>query len=260
MPSAAFRARLAAGEIALGCNVRFSRSAEVGAVLAACGLHWIMLDYEHSPAAPHIAGDIALGALRAGVLPLARPSSHSATEIAGLLTNGALGLIVPHVNTAAQAAAVAAAARFAPRGHLSVPGALPHFGYHLSLKDACDRFNDEVVVIAMIESAEALENLDAIAATPGIDGLFIGASDLLWDLGKPGDYAGPALLDAATRVGAAARSNGKFSGMGGPRDETVWRACLAQGLRMVMTENDLTLMMRGARDRAAFFGGLAQGK
>lgn len=258
MSSVAFRRRLADGRMALGCNVRFARSAEVGAVLAACGLHWIMLDFEHSPMAPHLAGDIALGALRAGVLPLARPSGHSAAEIAGLLTNGALGLIVPHVNTAAQARAVAAAARFAPRGHLSVPGALPHFGYGLGLKEACDRFNDEVVVVAMIESGEALENLEAIAATPGIDGLFIGASDLLWDLGHPGDYAGPVLLDAAARVGAAAKANGTFSGMGGPRDEAVWRACLAHGLRMVMTENDLTLMMRGARDRAAFFSGLEE--
>lgn len=256
MSSAAFRARLAEGRIALGSNVRFARSAEVGAVLAACGLHWIMLDFEHSPAAPHIAGDIALGALRAGVLPLARPSGHSPAEIAGLLTNGCLGVIVPHVNTAAQAEAVAQAARFAPRGGLAVPGTLPHFGYGLSLKDACDRFNDEVVVIAMIESGEALANLDAIAATEGIDGLFIGASDLLWELGRPGDYAGPVLLDAAARVGAAARVHGKFAGMGGPRDEAVWRACLAHGLRMVMTENDLSLMMRGARDRAAFFAAL----
>jgi 2-keto-3-deoxy-L-rhamnonate aldolase RhmA len=253
----AFRARLAAGNVVLGSNVRFSRSAEIGAVLAASGMHWIMLDYEHSPAAPHLAHDIAFGALRAGVLPLARPSGHDPREIAGLLTNGALGLIVPHVNTAAQAKAVADAARFAPRGSLSVPGSLPHFGYALSLAEACARFNDAVIVVAMIESGEALANVAAIAAVEGIDGLFIGASDLLWEAGHPGDYAGPVLRDAVARVTAACRRHGKFAGMGGAREEAVWRAAIADGIRMVMTENDLSLLMRGARDRAAFFAACA---
>ncbi|MCX7383044.1 MAG: aldolase/citrate lyase family protein [Alphaproteobacteria bacterium] len=247
------RRRMETGGIALGCNVRFSRSPEVGALLAASGMQWIMLDFEHSPASPHLASDIALGALRAGVVPLARPSSHDPREIAGLLTNGALGLIVPHVDTPAQAVAVAAAARFAPRGVLSVPGSLPHFGYALSLAEACARFNEEVMVLAMIESAEALANAPAIAAVPGIDGLFIGASDLLWETGHPGDYGGPVLRDAMHRVARAARDAGKFSGMGGPREEVVWQEAIAAGIRFVMTENDLALLMRGARDRAAFF-------
>jgi len=255
-----FRERLARGGTAIGCNVRFSRSAEIGPILAACGFSWMMLDFEHSPASPHLAYDIGLAAIRAGVLPLARPAGHSAQEIAGLLTNGALGLVVPHVDTPEQARAVAAAARFPPRGTLSVPGSLPHFGYGLSLAEACARFNEEVVVVAMIESGTALANLDAIAATPGIDGLFIGASDLLWDLGLPGQYAGPELRDAVRRVCAAARANGKFAGMGGPREEAVWRESLAAGMRMILTENDLSLLMRGARDRVAFFAQAAAGE
>ena len=252
------RERMQQGGVALGCNVRISRSAEVGAVLAACGMQWIMLDFEHSPASPHIAGDIALGALRAGIVPFARPSSHDPREIAGLLTNGALGLIVPHVDTAAQAAAVAATARFAPRGVLSVPGSLPHFGYHLPLTEACARFNREVMVFAMIESAQALANAPEIAAVPGIDGLFIGASDLLWETGHPGAYAGPVLREAIHRVAGAARDAGKISGMGGPREEAVWQEAIAAGIRFAMTENDLSLLMRGARDRAAFFDRCAQ--
>jgi 2-keto-3-deoxy-L-rhamnonate aldolase RhmA len=253
-----FRARMARGEVALGSNVRFSRSAEIGPILAACGVSWIMLDYEHSPASPHLAYDIALGAIRAGVLPFARPAGHDAAQIAGLLTNGALGLLVPHVDTPEQAEAVARAARFAPRGHLSVPGTLPQFGYELSLKEACARFNEEVVVVAMIESAAAVASAEAIAAVEGIDGLFIGASDLLWDLNLPGRYDGPELRAAVLHVCAAARSRGKFAGMGGPRDEGPWRGFMAAGMRMVLTENDLSLLMRGARDRAAFFNGLLQ--
>ncbi len=248
-----FRARMAQGEVALGSNVRFSRSAEIGPILAACGFRWMMLDYEHSPASPHFAQDIALAAIRAGVLPFARPAGHDAAQIAGLLTNGALGLLVPHVDTPEQARAVAAAARFAPRGRLSVPGTLPQFGYGLTLTEACARFNEEVIVVAMIESAQAIANVQAIAAVPGIDGLFIGASDLLWDMGLPGDYGSAALRDAVARVTEAAAAQGKFAGMGGPREEAPWRGFLAAGMRMVLSENDLSLLMRGARDRAAFF-------
>lgn len=253
-PGTAFRARLARGEVALGSNLRFARSAEIGPMLADCGFHWVMLDYEHSPASPHLAQDIALGAIRAGLLPLARPATHDPATIAGLLTNGALGLLVPHVETPAQAEAVARAARFAPRGNLSVPGSLPQFGYRLSLAEACARFNEEVVVVAMIESRAALRQVEAIAAVEGIDGLFIGASDLLWDLGLPGGYEAPALLEAVEVVVAAARGARKFAGMGGPRGEAPWQGFLAAGMRMVLTENDLSLLLRGARDRAAFFG------
>ncbi len=255
-PAARFRARITAGQIALGSNVRFSRSAEIGPMLADCGFAWVMLDHEHSPMTPHLAYDIALGAIRAGVLPLARPASHDAREIAGLLTNGALGVLAPHVETAEQAAAIAAACRFAPRGHLSVPGSLPQFGYRLKLAEACARFNDEVVVVAMIESARAVTNVAAIAATDGIDGIFIGASDLLWDLGLPGDYQSRELADAIMTCTAAARTVGKFVGLGGPPLEAVWRSAIESGVRMVLTENDMTLLLRGARDRAGFFAGL----
>ncbi len=256
-PAQTFRATLAAGRVALGSNARFSRSSEIGAVLASAGFAWMMLDHEHSPMAPHLMHDIALGAIRAGVLPLARPASHDAAEIGGLLTNGALGILAPHVDTPEQAQAIAAACRFGPRGTLSVPGSLPQFGYGLSLAEACARFNDEVVVIAMIESRLALANVAAIAGTEGIDGLFIGCSDLLWEMGLPGAYTDPALEAAISMVAAAARGAGKFFGMGGPKDEAVWRMAFGHGARMVLTENDLTLLLRGARDRVAFFAGLA---
>lgn len=253
-----FAQRLRAGELALGCNVRFSRSPEIGPMLASCGYTWMMLDYEHSPVSPHLAYDIALAAIRAGVVPFARPSGHDPAEIAGLLTNGALGIIVPHVETSEQAAGIARAARFAPRGAMSVPGTMPHFGYATGLAEACLRFNDEVVVVAMIESRAALANLDAIAATPGIDGLFIGASDLLWDCGRPGDSAARELAEAVAAVAIAARDTGKFCGMGGPKDDGVWPRFLAAGMRMILTENDLSLMLRGARDRQAWFASMSQ--
>ena len=250
-----FAAHLLSGGLSLGSNLRHSRSAEIGPMLASCGFGWIMLDFEHSPMSPHLAYDIGLAAIRAGLVPFARPSGHDPSEIAARLTGGALGILAPHVESAAQARAIAQACRFAPRGSLSVPGSLPHFGYDLSLAEACARFNELVTVVAMIESRAALAQVAEIAAVDGIDGLFIGASDLLWEAGAPGDYAGPVLAEAVARVAAAAQGSGKFCGMGGPRDDTVWRGFLAAGMRMILTENDLSLLLRGARDRVAYFNG-----
>src|SRR5690606_36039536 len=94
-----FREKLARGELLLGCNVRHSRTPEIGAILRDCGFSWLMLDNEHSPMPSHIGYDIALGALRAGLLPFARVRRNEEAEIASWLTNGALGVVIPHVNS-----------------------------------------------------------------------------------------------------------------------------------------------------------------
>ena len=251
-----FRERLGRGEILVGCNVRHSRTAETGAILADCGFSWIMLDNEHSPMATHLAYDIGLGAIRAGVVPLARVRRNDAAEIGSCLTNGALGVIVPHVNSAAEAKAAARASRFTPEGELSVPGTMPQFGYRRSLAESTKLFNEEAVTAVMIESRAALLDLDAIAATPGVDVLFIGASDLVYDMGLPGGYGRPELADAVGRIVKAAAAHGKHVGMGGLREDEHWKRMIELGVRMVLTENDLTMLIRRATERADFFRNL----
>ena len=256
MIGASFKARLAKGEVLVGCNVRHSRTAEIGAILADCGFSWIMLDNEHSPMASHLAYDIGLGAIRAGVLPLARVRANDPAEIGSCLTNGALGVIVPHVNSGEEALAAVRASRFPPMGELSVPGTLPQFGYKKTLAETTKLFNEEAVTAVMVESREALKNLEAIAATPGADVLFIGASDLIYDLGFPGGYDRPEMTDAVTRICAAAKQHGKIVGMGGIRDDALWPRMIGLGVRMVLTENDLSMLIRRATERAQFFRSL----
>ncbi len=251
-----FRERLGRGEVLVGCNVRHSRTAEAGAILADCGFAWIMLDNEHSPMASHLAYDIGLGAIRAGVVPLARVRHNDAAEIGSCLTNGALGIIVPHVNSGAEAVAAARASRFPPEGELSVPGTMPQFGYRRSLAESARLFNEEAVTAVMVESRAALENLDAIAATPGVDVLFIGASDLIYDMGFPGGYGRPELAAAVERIARTAAKHGKHVGMGGLREDEHWKRMIGLGVRMVLTENDLTMLVRRATERADFFRNL----
>ncbi|GAA4333098.1 2-dehydro-3-deoxyglucarate aldolase [Variovorax defluvii] len=254
----AFKERLARGELLLGCNVRHSRTPEIGAILKDCGYGWLMLDNEHSPMTPHLAYDIALGALRAGLLPFARVRRNDEAEIASWLTNGVLGVVVPHVNSSGEARRASRAAKYPPEGVLSVPGSIPQFGYGIPLAEASRRFNQESVTMLMIESEAAVEAVHEIAAVPGTDVLFVGSSDLVFDMGLPGGYDHPRYVAALERIAAAARAHGKAFGVGGVGRDAQWEAVLGLGAQVVLTENDLSMLVNRARERAAFFGAMAQ--
>ena len=254
------RQRLQSDQVAIGLNARHSRTAEIGAILGDCGYHWFFVDQEHNPVPFGIAYEMCLGAIRAGVTPFARARTNSPEAIGSQMTNGVMGVFVPHVDTAEQAARAALAARYPPDGILSVPGAVPQFGYkRVPLPEATARFNAEVLGVAMIESAEAVGNVEAIAATAGIDALFIGASDLTFDMGIPSEYGHERTAEAVARVCAAAQANAIHAGMGGVKEDADWARYIKLGIRLVLTENDLSLLITRATERAAFFDGLATG-
>ncbi|MGE0151625.1 MAG: HpcH/HpaI aldolase/citrate lyase family protein [Reyranellaceae bacterium] len=252
-----FFKRLKADEIVVGMNIRHSRTSEIGPMLASAGYHWFFTDDEHSPVPLDRSYDINLAAIRAGVLPFVRARQNNPAEIGCHLSNGALGVFVPHVNTAAEAEAAAMACRYPPVGKLSVPGSIPQFGYTgKSLPELCGVFNDNVVCTVMIESPEAVANVDAIAAVKGVDVLFMGASDLTFEMGIPSQYGHDRVTDAVARVCAAARKHGKVAGMGGVKEPSDWARYTGMGMRVLLSENDLSMLMYRLNDRAKFFSGL----
>ncbi len=249
-----FKARLARNEIVLGLNTPLSRTPEIGPIIRAGGYHWMLIDDEHHPMPMGLAYNIALAAIRAGIMPLARPRTNSPHDIGACLTNGALGVAVPHVNTAAEALAAARACYYPPIGDLSVPGVIVQVGYdRYSLDEAAAVFNREVVCVVMIESREAVANVEAIAAVPGVHGMLIGASDLCFEMGLPGAYGDPRMIEAVKRVCDAARANGKFVGMGGPKNPADWKRYIDFGVRMIMTENDLAMLIARMKERTRYF-------
>jgi len=215
-----------------------------------------MLDNEHSPMPSHIGYDIALGALRAGLLPFARVRRNEEAEIASWLTNGALGVVIPHVNSYDEAQRATRAAKYPPEGVLSVPGTIPQFGYGISLADATRRFNQESVTMLMIESQIAVDAVQDIAAVANADVLFVGSSDLVFDMGLPGGYDHPRYLDALERIAAAASAHGKAFGVGGVGHDAQWEAVIGIGAQVIMTENDLSMLVNRARERVSFFDAL----
>ena len=246
--------RLRQGQMILGMNARHSRTSEIAAILKGCGYHWLFLDDEHSPIPMDRAYDISLAAIRIGLTPCVRARTNHPAEIGRHLSNGALGVIIPHVNTAEEALHAARSCRFPPRGELSVPGAFPQFGYPgIPAHHATAAMNDLVMVVVMIESQEAVDNVDAIAAVDGADVLFVGLHDLTHEMGVPGEYGHERVVAAIDRVCKAARANGKFAGIGGVKENEMWGRYVKMGMRMILAENDLTMLVARASERATFF-------
>lgn len=180
--------------------------------------------------------------------PMARVPWNEPGIIMKLLDAGAFGIICPMVNTVEQASAFAAAMRYPPRGNRSYGPTRTIFS---AGSDYFSGANDEVVAFAMIETAEALRNVDAIAAVDGIDALYIGPSDLSIGISngrlKPGmDREEPEVLDAIHRVIAAAKSAGKRVGLhcGG----TSYAAkAIGWGVDLVTIATDSVTLARGTK-------------
>lgn len=249
-----FMDKLRGGELVLGMNIRHSRTSEAAPILKDCGYDWFMLDNEHTPFSPPQAYETLLAASRCGIAGIVRARNHDPAEIGAQLSNGASGIFVPHVDTAAQALLAARSCKFPPEGILSVPGSFPQLGYRPTPFDVAARqMNERTIVICMIESPEAVSNVDKIAATPGVDVLFIGASDFTYAAGLHGQYDSEVLFSAIKHVCDAARANGKFVGLGGVKTPEQWKRCVKLGVQMLMTENDLSMLIYRATERAGIF-------
>jgi 2-keto-3-deoxy-L-rhamnonate aldolase RhmA len=250
-------ARLRAGQISLGFGVNRLRSAATAALAKAAGYDWLFIDREHGAFSIEQASEISLAALGVGIAPIVRVCTDALDEGTRALDNGAQGIVVPHVDTPALARAVAAAFRFPPEGRRSWGGPAASFGFCLpGQEEAQAEINREVMVVAMIETAEALANVQAIAAVPGIDCLLIGAADLTADLGIAGQIGHQKVVDAYAAVISACRQHGKFPGMGGVYDEVWAPRYVRMGARFVLGGSDQQFLLAAASARAAFLAGL----
>ena len=249
--------KLAAGELALGLGLRLARMPEIAKIAAVCGYDWLFVDLEHGAFSVDTAAQICAAALDAGISPIPRASAHEHFHATRLLDAGAQGIVVPHVDSRAQAEAVRDNCLYPPVGRRSVAGGMAQLEYEaLPTGEAARLINGATLTVVMIETAEAVEAADAIAAVEGIDALLIGTNDLCATMGIPGQFGHDRVTDAYDRVVSAARNNGKHAGMGGVYDEELAGRYIAMGARLVLAGNDLPLLMGAARARAGFLRGL----
>ncbi|WP_270933509.1 aldolase/citrate lyase family protein [Falsiroseomonas oryzae] len=245
------KSRLAAGDTALVATLQLARSGDSARVFARAGYDALVLDAEHNLIGPDAMGEILLAALDAGIAPLVRLPDAAPGPIGQALSAGALGVVIPRVETADLAEAVARAAAFAPRGRRPLPPVFPHFRrVPTAQAEAVASLAAETLVVVIIETRQAVANAAAIAAVEGVDVLFLGASDLSADLGRPGAKDDPALWDAAAAVAAACRAAGKVPGMGGIVEDAHFARARALGMRWISAAHDATLLQAAATERA----------
>lgn len=239
--------RLKAGDVALGMPVRLGRSGDIARIAKATGHDFIFIDCQHSMFNIETIGHVVSTAISCGIAPLVRVRGIDDPDVSLMLDNGAMGIVYPDVNTAAQARKAVDVCKFAPIGRRSVSGGYPHFDYRsVPLKTSVPQLNDSCLLVCMVETVEGLENVDAIAATEGVDVIHLGSNDLLANMGKPGQFDDPAILDAQERVIAACRKHGKWAGCGGNRNVERQVEIIKRGCQFITTQSDIGFLAAAA--------------
>ena len=252
---------LQAGGLGISMLVKQVQSVDIAVAAKSCGFDAINIDLEHSVISESAAAQICVTALQVGITPLVRIASHEAYYANRILDAGALGIVAPHVGSAEEARVIVRACKFAPLGERSVAGSWPHLGYRSwPAAQARELLNAATMVIVMLETPEAVERADEIAAVPGVDIVHIGAIDLSEALGLPGKVSDPAIERCFERVIHACRTHGKFAGAGGLAGvPEVLQKVVGLGVRFVTAGSDWDFMLAAARQRAHFLRQLPLG-
>ena len=247
------REKLEQNQLSLGVGVRMTRSVEIAPAMAAAGFDWLFLDMEHGTMSLDACAQICTAALDAGITPIARVPGGQYSIATRALDNGALGIVMPHVDTAAEAREVVEKLKYPPVGHRSMGGTGPHYGLRdASAGDAAKALNAANLTVVMLETPAAIANAAEIAAVPGVDVLLIGTNDLCAEMGIHGDFGNDRVADAYGAMIAACKRHGKFPGMAGIYNETIMPRYIGMGARFILSGQDASFMMAGAQARTGF--------
>ncbi len=236
--------KFAAGEPVFAITITLP-NAEVAAQAAQLGFDYLWIEMEHSPITLETLRNMVLATRGAPAVPFARVPVNELWTAKRVLDMGVHGVMFPFTSTPELARQAAAACRYPPAGRRGSGAGLTMFTWpgSGSYYDSADR---NIVVITIIEEARAVECVDEIAATPGVDALFIGTSDLAFSLGLRGKQEDPKLQAALDKVVAAASKHGKPVGCPAGTPEQVERR-LQQGFRLFQVKTDLGFLAAGAR-------------
>jgi 4-hydroxy-2-oxoheptanedioate aldolase len=256
LPGNGFKQALREGRTQIGLWSSLSSNL-VAEVIAGSGFDWILIDTEHAPnELPMVLGQ--LQALVGGTAaPVVRPAWNDMVILKRLLDAGVQNFLVPYVQTPEEARAAVTATRYPPEGVRGV--AVTHRANQYGrVTDYYQRANREVCVLVQIETRLALKHLEAIAAVEGVDGLFIGPSDLAASLGHLGDPGHPevrkTIEDALKRI----RQTGKAPGILAPIEAEA-RHWLSLGCVVLAVGSDVGLLARHSEQLAAKYKGNQSG-
>jgi 4-hydroxy-2-oxoheptanedioate aldolase len=239
-----FKQKLRQRQLQVGLFVGLASAYSIE-ILAGAGFGWLVIDGEHAPNNPASVLPQLQAAAPYPVQLVVRPVNHDAALIKQYLDIGAQTLLVPMVDTAAQAAALVRAVRYPPQGIRGVGTSLARAAHWGGIKDYAVKANQEICLVVQIETREGLANLDAILAVDGVDGAFIGPADLAASMGHLGDARHPevraAIEDALSRISATGKGAGVFV-----TDTDLARHYRACGASFIAVGGDTSLLRNAA--------------
>ncbi len=253
LPINTFKQRLRADKRQIGLWLGLA-SPYTAEMAATAGYDWLLLDGEHSP------NDLATLLAQLGAIapyashPIVRPPVGDPVLIKQYLDIGVQTLLVPMVETAEQATDLVAAMRYPPQGIRGVGHVLARAARWGQVEDYLTRAEEEMCLLVQVETVVGLENLDAIAATPGVDGIFIGPADLSASLGHLGNPGHPEVRQAISNAISRVHSAGKATGIV-TVDEDEAHGYLAAGCSFVGVGIDTLLLVNAMHGLAGRFRG-----
>ena len=257
LPHNPFKAALLAGKRQIGCWVSLA-DPSAAEIAATAGFDWLVIDGEHAP------NDLrsTLAQLRAvaayPVHPVVRLVADETWMIKQALDIGAQTLLIPMVESAAQAERLVRAMRYAPQGNRGMGSRGARASRYGAVTDYIERAHEELCLLVQVETRAGLAALDDILTVEGVDGVFIGPSDLSADLGYPGRPGAPEVLEVIADMIRRIRAAGKAPGV--LATEADWaRVCLADGAQFVALGLDTVVLATGLRRLAAGFAADRQG-
>jgi 4-hydroxy-2-oxoheptanedioate aldolase len=228
------KSKLLAGEPALGCSIMVP-SPQMVEMAGHAGFDWVLIDLEHGTIGLETAELMIIAAQACGVTPILRPQSNRQQDITSAMDRGAMGVQVPHVNTAEDARRAVDAVKFGAgdRRGLAAGTRPDSYGLGGSMTDFVEHSNAQSLVCVQLEHAAAIDNLDQILAVEGIDVFFIGPSDLSQSMGFPGNPRAEPVAAAIEGMLQKIRAAGRVPGMPASTDNV--DAILGAGVKYIYT-------------------------
>ena len=207
-----FRKRVLAREWVCGTflNIGSTLTVEIAGL---AGFDWILIDHEHGPGGEDTLLHQLQAAAGTPAFPVVRIPVNETARFKRVLDMGACGVMVPYVNTAAEARAAVAAMRYPPHGIRGVAKFHRGCGFGADFEEYYLHGHERLLTVVQIETPEAVANIDEIAAVDGADVLFVGPTDLSYNMGIRDQLESPQFTEAAKKVSAAAKKHGKAAGV-----------------------------------------------
>jgi 2-keto-3-deoxy-L-rhamnonate aldolase RhmA len=242
--------KLRSGGVAIGQIVLDLFTPGMGPMLAAAGLEFVIYDMEHGRCDIQLLEQMVISCRGTDIVPLARVPDVNYVPLSRLLDVGARGVMIPRVETRQQMETAVRALKYAPDGNRGVALGVAHDLYRSGGAASLPKANEDTMVIAIIETVTALENIDEIVSTPGLDVAWMGHYDLTVSMGIPAQFDNPRFLAAMDLLVQTSARHGVAAGFltAGPEDAIRW---IDKGFRAISLGSDVMTIVNTLRAHKA---------